>query len=241
MVLNYIYSSNRGLKRNYNEDFAGVFEMEEGMLSIVCDGLGGNNAGDVASEIAVNTISDYFANHSEEEHPERMHNAIDAANKRIVELSGSDDTLTGMATTVVTLLISGQKAYWGHVGDSRLYYFDGNNLSQLTKDHSLVQRLVDEGIIDQEEAEFHPQKNVITKALGDASQVEFDISSMLLLNNEWKFLLCTDGLSNVIMFEELERLLRENDLSVIEDNFIPLVEERGAPDNFTFIIVSGKS
>ena len=161
MKLSYIYSSRVGLKRSSNEDYVEIFEIGDGLLGVVCDGLGGNNAGEEASKIAVNIIYSYFLDHQDEEFQERINNAILSANRTIINVASKEIDKRGMATTAEVLLIDKNKAYWGHVGDSRIYFLDESTLVQVTKDHSLVQKLLDAGHITAKEAMNHPQKTLL--------------------------------------------------------------------------------
>jgi protein phosphatase len=241
MKLSYIYSSRVGLKRTSNEDYVDIFEIEDGLLGVVCDGLGGNNAGEEASKLGVATIHDYFIEHQEEEFRERIENAVIIANRAIINAASQDSELRGMATTAEVLFIDKNSAYWGHVGDSRIYYLLENRLSQVTKDHSLVQKLLDNGHITQKEAENHPQKNIIMRALGDKLSVEVDTDVIQLEKmKRWKFLLCSDGVSNVFRQNELESLMKEDDLEKLSKALSATIEDRGAPDNYSYIIISNQ-
>ena len=128
--------------------------------------------------------------------------------------------------------------YWGHIGDSRIYHLKSKRLNQITKDHSLVQKLLDEGYITHKQAANHPQKNVIVKALGDSETIEPDISKIRInLNEGNKFFICSDGVSNLISDEELEEVLILNDLEVIKNKIIKMIKLRGAFDDYSFIII----
>lgn len=239
MGFRYITQSNTGLKRSDNEDSLGVYEVDNGILVIVCDGLGGNKAGDVASKLAVKSIASKFKETTEKDCLERIKASILEANKIVLEESNKDFDKKGMATTVEALYLKDDNAYWGHVGDSRIYYLKGDKLKQLSKDHSLVQKLVDEGYLTLKEAEHHPNKNIIMRALGDNSTVEIDLSKLKVNpSDNGKFFLCTDGVTTVVNDEELEKLLAGDDFDKISDEISNLVEERGAPDNFSFVILT---
>lgn len=241
MLLDYIYFTNIGLKRTLNEDYLSVHQMPEGLLAIVCDGLGGNKGGDVASKLAVETILGYFQSCQEVDKLTCINNSIIQANKVLLSTAETSPDYKGMATTVELLYIDDEKAYWGHVGDSRIYLYVDGTLSKLTKDHSLVQKLVDDGIITEEIAERHPYKNVIMRALGDKDEVIVDFDYLYIKpEKNWKFMLCTDGVSNVISDSELQDLFAETDLNLISREMAQTIEERGAPDNFSFIIISNK-
>lgn len=239
MGYRYITHTNTGLKREENEDSLGVFEIDNGLLVVVCDGLGGNKAGEVASSLAVSTIASKFKESGEKNILDRIKGAILAANKTVLEESNKDFDRKGMATTVEALYLKNDNAYWGHVGDSRIYYIKNGKLKQLSKDHSLVQKLVDEGYLTLKEAENHPNKNIIMRALGDNDSLEVDLSKLRTgFSDKGKFFLCTDGVTTVINDSELEELLSGNDFDKISYEISRLVEERGAPDNFSFVILS---
>ncbi len=241
MKLSYIYSSRVGLKRSSNEDYVEIFEIGEGLLGVVCDGLGGNNAGEEASKIAVNIIYTYFLDHQEEEYQERINNAILAANRTIINVASKEIDKRGMATTAEVLFIDKNKSYWGHVGDSRIYFLDEDTLIQVTKDHSLVQKLLDDGHITPKEAMNHPQKNIIMRALGDKVSVIVDTGTLEFdKQRNWKFLMCTDGVSNMFHSSEIETLLKENDLEKLSKMLSSKIDERGAPDNYSYIIISNQ-
>ncbi|QQS34572.1 MAG: Stp1/IreP family PP2C-type Ser/Thr phosphatase [Ignavibacteriales bacterium] len=230
--------SKAGFKRAENEDFIGVFPVEKGILCVVCDGLGGNNAGEVAARLSVETIHKSFMLAEHTDFLEKIKLSILDANQVLLEKSVSENSLKGMATTVEAFYLTDSTAYWGHVGDSRIYNFKKNKLKQLTKDHSLVQRLIDEGYLSIKEAENHPNRNIITRALGEQSTIDMDLSKLKLSYEEHNlFLICTDGVSGVIRDTELEVILNNRDIETISENIISLVEERGAPDNFSFVLV----
>ena len=239
MIFNYITISRTGLKREHNEDHIGVFEIDGGLLIVVCDGLGGNQAGEVASKLAVNTINTVFKETNKLGVLERIHLSITKANEAIVKQSSENENITGMATTSEVLFLKKDFAYWGHVGDSRIYSSKNGKLQLLSKDHSLVQRLVDEGYITLKEAENHPNKNIITRALGDNAEIEVDLSKMKLKKKENnRFLVCTDGVSGVLNDNEIGKLINGNNLSIIADKMSQLIEDRGAPDNYSFVLLA---
>ncbi len=238
--MNYTYTtiSRVGLIRTENEDSLGVYKVDNGLLIIVCDGLGGNNAGEVASQLGVDTVYKHFKNSNNNNYLERIKSSVTEANKAIFEKATSDSALNGMSTTIETLFIKDNKAYWGHIGDSRIYYFEGSKLKQITKDHSFVQKLIDEGVLSKEEAEVHPNRNIITRALGDSIPVEVDLNSISIdSKKEVFFFVCTDGVNGVIDNNELERIFKLNDINNISHKVSNLVEERGAPDNFSFVLI----
>ena len=241
MKFKYVTLTDVGLKRSDNEDSFGVFEVDGGLLVVVCDGLGGNKAGDIASKLAVQTIAKSFQDLADIEYLERIKLSILAANNKVIEESNKDFDRKGMATTAETLFLKDDTAFWGHVGDSRIYYLKNNKLKQLSKDHSLIQKLIDEGYLTLKEAENHPNKNIIMRALGDSENVEVDVSKLKINPAEFdKFFICTDGVTTVIQNDELEKILNNENVHYISEVIANLVEKRGAPDNYTFVIITGE-
>jgi PPM family protein phosphatase len=237
--MDYKYSSvtNIGLKRLDNEDSLGIFEIENGILAVVCDGLGGNKAGDIASQLSVNTVYEFFKSSTQNNYLERIKLAITAANNSILQKASTSNDLKGMATTIDVLFLLENTAYFGHVGDSRVYFLLNGKLKQLTKDHSLVQKLIDEGYLTPDEAEHHPNKNIIMRALGDNSAIDIDLSKITLdSSDKYLFFLCTDGVTAVVKDNELEELLAN--YGNIKETLSDLIKQRGAPDNFTFVFIT---
>ena len=238
MKYKYISASETGLKRARNEDSVGVFDVPTGLLVIVCDGVGGNNAGEVASGLSVETIHSNFIGSELNDHLEKIKGAIINANHLINEKSKNNIDFLGMATTVELLFLNKDSAYWGHVGDSRIYIWKNGKLKQITKDHSLVQKLIDEGHLTLKEAEKHPNRNIVMRALGDKAVVDIDLSKQKLnAKDELKFFVCTDGVTEVITNDEIEELLMLKDLGQISETLKSKIEERGAPDNYSFVII----
>lgn len=241
MKLSYLFTSKTGLRRSVNEDYVDVFEIEDGLLAVVCDGLGGNKGGEVASRLAVTSIYKYFVDNPEDDILFRIKSSVFYANAQILAASGKNRDLSGMATTVVMLYLNKKQGYFGHVGDSRIYFYSASGLDQITRDHSLVQKLLDDGHINEHEAEAHPHKNVIMRAVGDKNSLEVDTNIISFERTEpWKFFLCSDGVSNFVRKEELAALLAGDDLEYISKTLSVLIEERGAPDNYSFVIISNQ-
>jgi protein phosphatase len=241
--MKYIHTSlsKIGLKRIENEDAFGVFDFEDGLLAVVCDGLGGNKAGEVASRLTVNTIGEVFVRLNNVDYLDRLKQSILEANRIVFEKSSMDYEFNGMATTVEAMFINDDTAYWGHVGDSRIYNLKNGKLKQLTKDHSLVQKLLDEGYLTIKEAEHHPNKNIIMRAIGDNLNLDIDLSKQKLnAKDDYKFLLCTDGITSVIHDSELQDILKVKDSNSISKKLSHIIEDRGAPDNYTFILITKK-
>jgi PPM family protein phosphatase len=241
MSYKYLNISRTGLKRTNNEDSAAVFETENGLLIVLCDGLGGNRGGEIASSLTVQSVYEYFNSITEEDILDRIKLSVIEANKVLISKSENNTELKGMATTVEVLYLNNTHAYWGHVGDSRIYYVRGGKLKQITKDHSLVQKLVDDGFLTLKEAENHPNKNIIMRAMGDNSELEVDTSKLKLNASESiKFFLCSDGVTAVLRDYEIENILNIYSMEEASEKFIKVIEERGAPDNYTFVITEKK-
>jgi serine/threonine protein phosphatase PrpC len=239
MKYSHVSISETGLRRYDNEDSFGVFELDDGLLTVLCDGLGGNKAGEVASSLSVETIYNSFTRSDKPDYLERIKDAIIDANKMIIEESSSTPAFRGMATTVEVLFLNSSNAYWGHIGDSRIYKLMNNKIKKLTKDHSLVQRLVDEGYLTLKEAENHPNRNIIMKALGDTVDIEADLSKTRLNpKDQIKFFVCSDGVTGVVTDEELEEIISNQDSDSTAENLSKLIEDRGAPDNYTFVLIT---
>ena len=239
MNYNYFSVSEYGQKRKDNEDSVGIFHTNYGLLIIMCDGLGGGLSGEFASKVSVETIHKTFIQSEEVDSIKRIRKAIEQANKFVYEKSNGNLNFKGMATTCEVLLLNGTCSVWGHIGDSRIYIFKNNKLKQLTKDHSLVQKLMDEGEFTVKELKNYPRKSVITKAIGDDKIPDIDTSKIVLPNSDhFKFFVCTDGVTCVINDAEIEKFLVQNDIKEASEQLKNLIEMRGAPDNYSFVIIS---
>ena len=211
-----------------------------GRLAAVADGMGGHRAGEVASQIAIEELKKLQQAgpwSSEAEVGEALRNAFLQANQRIRELAASDRDLEGMGTTLVALLEHGDMVHLANVGDSRAYLLRHGELSQVTVDHSLVQELVDEGRLRPEEAGRHPQRSIITRALGVDVDVEVDLFTYKLQQGD-RLLLCTDGLSGVVDEARIRNvLLRVPDPQRAAEQLVEMANESGGPDNITAIVL----
>lgn len=238
----YYADSNMGLKRQNNEDAFGQVETKFGNVFMVCDGMGGHLAGERASEIAVSIISEYLANSNSQEYSHEIDQAIQHANKSIWEEASHDPSLKGMGTTCVVLYLTNKgEIYIGHVGDSRCYiYTDKDGLKTITKDHSYVQFLVEVGEISEDEVFDHPNKNRILKALGIAESVSPDVSkSPLTPDKNTLFLLCSDGLNDMLRDKEIKSCLNINEpLKKQVDHLIEEALKKGGKDNVTVGLLS---
>ena len=230
---NAIGRSEVGLHRSGNEDSALI----NGVLIAVADGMGGHAGGEVASKVAISTLAQILPLlNNDEMDPESLEdfllNAILEVDDEIKFTAEANDRLSGMGTTLTAIALYRNKAYVLHTGDSRAYRLRGKEFTQLTKDHSVVQELIDAGTITEAEAAVHPQRSVLTNVLMGLGNI-----TPLLVQYEVKagdkFLLCSDGLTNVISNAELHKKMTEEDAL---SNLISLTYERGAPDNVTVVI-----
>lgn len=232
--------SDVGIVRNLNEDYAGYIEEKEYKLYVVADGMGGHNAGEVASEMAVNAVKAYVKENYKNEGSNVLENAIFFANEKIYDKARCGFEYKGMGTTLVAALVYEDNIIVANVGDSSCFGITGSNIIKITKDHSLVQELIDSGSITEEEGRNHPKKNVITRALGTNNVVKIDIFK-IDMNTYDKYLLCTDGLSNEVLEEEILREINDiNDYNTACDKLVLLAKNRGGRDNITVLLFGGE-
>ncbi len=232
--------SDAGIVRDLNEDYAAYIEKKDYKLYIVADGMGGHNAGEVASKLAVESILEYVEEHFDIENKNLFKEAIKYANKSIYDMSYNNSEYKGMGTTITGCLILGDKIQIANVGDSCTFGIKGKEIVKITKDHSWVQELIDLGAITEEEGRVHPKKNVITRALGTTLSLEVDIFEVGK-NIYDMFLLCTDGLINEVMKEEfIEIINSNNDLNNACSEMIELAKSRGGKDNITVLLFGGE-
>lgn len=224
--------SDVGRVREANEDSYLVHEP----LFVVADGMGGHIAGDVASSTAVETIKQQSSDASPDD-METLARLVRNANSQIWERAQGDPTLRGMGTTCTLLLLDGAKAHFAHVGDSRAYLLRGSALTQITEDHSLVGRMVKEGRLTVEEAENHPQRSIITRALGVDSEVEVDLLTVDLEAGD-RILMCSDGLSSMIDSGAMTTALTQaDDPQAAADRLVELANDAGGEDNITVVVL----
>ncbi len=224
-----------GRVREHNED-AIAWDAEQGW-AVLADGMGGHHAGEVASAIAVEVIGEQLKGADSVDEAQRLQAAVAQANSVIYLQTIGQPRLHTMGTTVVTVSLHGQTLHCAHVGDSRLYRFRDGKLQQLSRDHSLVQELVDEGMIDAEQARSSEQKNVITRALGLEASVEVEMNEDVTAGGDC-YLLCSDGLSDRLRDEEIAALLVDDEaLPTVVQNLINAANERGGEDNISIIVI----
>ncbi len=233
--------SDVGNVRQLNEDYLSYYEDELIGVYIIADGMGGHNAGEIASALAAEKVIEYVREHEEQESlSELIKNSIMHANKSIFDRSVQNDSLKGMGTTITVYMSRKDQHIVANVGDSSCYIVSCGQLLKVTKDHSLVQELVDEGSITEAEARRHPNKNIITRALGTGEEVEVDTFE-LQSNGLEKVILCTDGLTNEVHHDEiLEYVLKSESNSEACRELIGLAKSRGGRDNITVMVIEGE-
>ncbi|HZG95023.1 MAG TPA: PP2C family serine/threonine-protein phosphatase [Mycobacteriales bacterium] len=232
LAIRYAARSDVGLLRPGNEDaaYAGPH------LLAVADGMGGHAAGEVASAVAISSLVPLDdTDRGDDEVLPTLERVLRSANDRLREMVTANQDLEGMGTTVTALAVVGQQLGLVHIGDSRAYLYADGRLTQITRDHTLVQRLVDEGRIAQEDAGIHPQRALITRALDGRDDIEFDTELRAMRPGD-RYLLCSDGLSGVISDDTIEAALRVEDPQAAVDGLIDLALRGGAPDNVTAIV-----
>ena len=227
-----------GKIRAANEDSFFVSEIGEhdALLAIVADGMGGHNAGEIASAEAVKTLKANISLSCDSPKDE-LEIAIQCANNSIYNMSKNTPTLHGMGTTVTACVVLNNKVTAAHVGDSRLYLIRGGEITQITKDHSLVEMLLQSGSITKEDAKHHPQKNVITRALGTNNSVETDFYEFEVLDGD-VIMLCSDGLVNMLDDGVILSMITEcRDFSAVANDLVTAAENAGGDDNITVILI----
>ncbi|TGJ76551.1 Stp1/IreP family PP2C-type Ser/Thr phosphatase [Caproiciproducens galactitolivorans] len=238
-----IYSkSDIGLIRQTNQDAckSGIFP-DGAAWAVVCDGMGGVNGGNIASSIAVDCISDqmqssYTPGMSDNAIKDLITTAIYNANLTIHEKAKGDAELNGMGTTVVAAILSNGLAHIAHAGDSRAYLLGKDGIKQLTVDHSMVQEMVNNGDLTEQQAKIHPQKNIITRALGVEPSILIDYCEKEFLAGDL-LLICTDGLTNYVDAEQIYQLSGTMNAESLTEKLVMLAKDCGGGDNITVVII----
>ena len=227
-----------GRKREINQDY--VFATDETIgnlpnLLVVADGMGGHRAGDFASRFTVEVLAEEVQN-SKETHPEQILGiAIQTANERLMEEAAKDSRLEGMGTTLVAATILDHVLYFANVGDSRLYLIN-KEIRQLSKDHSMVEEMVRLGGLTEEEAKHHPDKNIITRAMGVKDKVEPDFFEYRLKGGD-TILMCSDGLTNMVDDDEIFQIVKSaRDIVEAVETLIQRANENGGSDNIGIVL-----
>lgn len=223
-----------GKERKINEDSFANYFSSKFALFLVADGLGGHKAGEVASKMAVQEIQNYVIEHkTDPDYATVLLDAINNANHKIFSYQTTCEDCSSMGTTIVACLLSGENAWIAHVGDSRAYLQRDGELKQITKDHSLVQNLVDRGILSADDAKTYPDKNAVTRALGIDDDVKVDIDYYPLVEGDI-LLIATDGLTNMVDDDAISSVLQRS-ISTREkvDTLLHLALTNGGYDNIT--------
>lgn len=239
--MEFTFRTDVGQVRSHNEDSGGVFRNKTGILAMVADGMGGHRAGDVASSMATDYFREIWENNPEllsvKEAENWLKEQFEQLNKLLYTHAQKNAECQGMGTTLVVALCTEEFVSIAHIGDSRAYIGNEFGFNQKTADHSLVQELVRTGQITEEEAEHHPRKNVLLRALGTETEMKLDTTT-LQVEDEQIVLLCSDGLTNKVSINELNEYVQSGEaLPTIAERCIELANERGGEDNITVALV----
>ncbi|EFR31227.1 Stp1/IreP family PP2C-type Ser/Thr phosphatase [Eremococcus coleocola] len=235
--------SNIGKKRTSNQDYADYFKSQAGqILFVLCDGVGGNQAGDVASKTTTELLGAAFETVdrelSIEDSKDWMARQITQVNQAIYDQSMTDAKLFGMSTTLVIAVVAEDQLVIAHVGDSRAYIYHEGQLNQVTEDHSLVNELIRSGEISESEGQNHPQRNIVTQSIGGTDWVDYEFNQCSLAQVD-DLLLCSDGLSNMVGHKTMEAFFVEHiDLDQLGQALIKAANDAGGSDNITLILVT---
>lgn len=244
-TLDVVVLSDLGNIRTNNEDTGMFYKVadeqvirEKGYLLLVADGMGGHNAGEVASSMAGEIISRGYFNQKSNGSVERnLEKVFILANKNIFDKASADNAFSGMGTTCTALVLIGQTVYYAHVGDSRAYMQKGDVIIQITQDHTYVQELVNKGDITAQEAAVHPKRNILTNAMGTKPDMRVDTGKFsLAFENNDKLLICSDGLYDYLNDNELKEILKKQEPKAAATTMINLAKERGGHDNITVVL-----
>lgn len=234
------YVTDAGLTRRENQDYGYASCEPIGNLPnlfVVADGMGGHNAGDFASRCAVTVLVDSVKKNMSFNPIKIIRHAIETANEQIYQQAEKDPSMKGMGTTLVVATIVGHYAYVANVGDSRLYLSDEHEVTQITRDHSFIEEMVRRGEISREDARFHPDKNIITRAVGTGPSVEIDFFDVEL-EEGCRILMCSDGLSNMVGDEELHEILcSSKKIGETAQILVDRANENGGRDNISVVII----
>ncbi|MBR2100598.1 MAG: Stp1/IreP family PP2C-type Ser/Thr phosphatase [Eubacterium sp.] len=238
-----VAKTDKGLVRESNQDAYAVGELPgEVAWAVVCDGMGGAAGGNIASALAVKVISDKITScYNQKMRDSSIFNLLDsaitAANIEVYDMADSQRDLKGMGTTVVCAIVRQDTVYIAHAGDSRAYIAGDDEIKQITTDHSMVQDLVNKGKITAEEAEHHPNKNIITRAVGVDKRIKIDSDQFDLEDNQ-TLILCTDGLSNYVSTDELLDDIKDGQYYAFADRLVKRTNNNGGGDNITVVAIS---
>lgn len=231
-----------GNQRSENQDsYRAGRRADDAVWGVVCDGMGGARGGRMAATMAADVLQQVIESGIDTARtPQRMRellvSAVEQANRSIYSKARGTPSLSGMGTTAVCVAVRGGLAQYIHVGDSRMYLFRNNRLTQLTRDHSIVQEMVEQGTLTEEEAQNHPRKNLITRALGVADGVTADLGEKEVSPRDI-LLLCSDGLSNFVGAQEMETVLTHTPFYEMPDALVQEALNNGGLDNITVLLI----
>ena len=244
--LKYSAKTDRGSVRETNEDYYNIVSGYPGMPAafIIADGMGGHNAGEVASRTSIDHISSIILESPEllaesTDMSETIKSLIVKANQAVYEKSLESAENNGMGTTLIMAVIIGNIMYIGHVGDSRLYLVRNNTIKRITTDHSYIEELIKTGSLAREEAEKHPNRNVITRALGCSADLDADTYICKLEANDY-IVMCTDGLTNMIDEKEIKNTVLKNTPAKACEELVDSAIRSGGDDNITVIVIKNE-
>lgn len=231
--------THRGVIREQNQDSFAIEKLDDGsIIAVVCDGMGGARAGNVASAMAVQHFMDHFMAHRNEASiQEQMQTAAARANQEVFHEATTKPEYTGMGTTLVAAMVQEGEAFVLNEGDSRAYHINQDGIVQITRDHSLVEDMVERGELTREQARNHPHKNLITRALGAEPVLLADYFRRMMEPGDY-LLLCSDGLSNIVTDQEIlyEVIHGEEDETCCQ-RLLDIALHRGAPDNVSVVLI----
>ena len=230
--------THRGVVRAQNQDAYAVRHLDDGrVIALVCDGMGGARAGNVASTMAVELFMERFLAQNGGDDQERMRKAASYANQEVFQRAADDPDCAGMGTTLIAALAGEGEAMLLNEGDSRAYHVNQNGIVQITRDHSLVEDMVERGELTREQARTHPHKNLITRALGAEPVLLADCFRQPMAPGDY-LLLCSDGLSNIVTEQEmLYEVIHGGEDETCCQRLLEIALHRGAPDNVTVVLV----
>ncbi len=233
-------ASHTGMVRAVNEDYFGYYRISDLDVLVVADGMGGHRGGKVASKIAVDSIREYFESQAKNRVAieSLIDESLNTANRMIRDYASANPELYGMGATTILLVIRGKSAYFRHLGDCRLYLIRNGEIKRMTKDHTLVQKLLDDGIITRAESLFHPERNIVNKALGGRFYLEYDEPvGTLELQKDDRLIICSDGLFDSMSDEEIGEIAKNGDVQNCVNSLIDEANRRGGNDNVTVQMV----
>lgn len=239
--MKYYGISDKGKVREQNQDSMYISANQEYNLYIIADGMGGAKAGDIASIRAIEYVKEYIVDNYTQESDikikEIIRDSLIYANDMVYQMSKNDKNYEGMGTTIIVALICNNKMYIGHIGDSRLYRIRKGLIRKITKDHSYVQKLIDDKTITKKQAREHPKRNMLLKALGCEPAVEPDIMMKKIQLDDY-ILLCTDGLTNLVKDKEILLVIEKiKDCKLVCEKLVDIANARGGYDNISVILL----